>query len=132
MNADLIAMSMLRHAAVAALVGSRVAVYQLPDSTAYPAIVVTSIDDTPRPNVDYTNGQQQQVARVQVNAFALDMPTVRQIQTAIRTAMDFQHRVTHAGHLVISSRLVLTGPQDRDPDTGIWTQPVDYALHYYA
>lgn len=131
MTVELIVMSMLNIPAVTNLVGDNYAVQELVQPAQYPGIVVTPLDDIPRPNVDYTNGPQQALARVQLNPCAVDPGQLAQLAQAIRIALDFKHHVTHAGHLVVSSRLALTSGVQREPVTGMWTRAIDYLVRYY-
>lgn len=114
-----------------ALVGGRIALAQLPQGTTYPALVYTVVDALPQPNVDPFNSPQRVRARVQFNALAQNMATVKSIQAVLRTALDFQHQRTIDGKLVVSSRADMLGPASKDNEAGVYTQPQDYVIHYY-
>jgi hypothetical protein len=130
MSAELIVAAMLDTAEIVALVGTRRALVQLPQSTAMPALVYTVIDSKPTPNIAYQLGTQRAQARVQINPLATTIGRVKVIHEAVRAAFDFQHQVRFAGYQVISCRLELMGPVDKDLEAGVWTQPYDYLLHY--
>lgn len=131
MNAEIIMASLLNAAGITALVGTRKALGQMPQNAAFPAIVYNLISNTPMPNVAYQNGAQRARARFQINPLALTVPEIKNIHTAIRTALDFKHHATVAGKLVVSCRISGMGIMDRDNDAGVWTQPADYILEYY-
>jgi hypothetical protein len=131
MSAELIMASLLNAPAITNIVGTRRALGQLPQNTAYPALVYQLIDDIPRPNVSYKNGAQRTVARIQINPLAGSIAEVKSIHAAIRSVIDFKHHETVAGKLVVSCRLDMTQSMEKDIDSNIWTQPADYILSYY-
>jgi hypothetical protein len=45
--------------------------------------------------------------------------------------MDFKLQQVFAGKTVISSRVELLGPIEKDDEIGVFTQSVDYMLMYY-
>ncbi|MDN4015893.1 tail completion protein gp17 [Zwartia panacis] len=130
MSAELIVAAMLDTSEIVALVGSRRALAQLPQNTAMPALVYTLIDSKPAPNVAYHLGPQRAQARVQINPLATTIGSVKAIHEAVRVALDFKHQVSFNGQLVISCRLEMMGPVEKDLEAGVWTQPYDYLLHY--
>ena len=129
-SAELIIATMLNVPGVVDLVGSRRALAQLPPNTAMPALVYTVIDSRPAPNVAYQSGEQRALARVQINPLATTIAGVKAIHDAVRGVLDFQHQTIVVGQKVISCRLDLMGPVDKDNDAGVWTQPYDYLLHF--
>ena len=131
MNPELIVASMLNVAGVTALVGNRRAMGQLPQNTAFPAIVFTIVDATPMPNLNFSSGNQMARARIQINPIAKTIGEVKSILEAVRAAMDFKLQQVFAGKTVISSRVELLGPIEKDDDLGVFTQSVDYMLMYY-
>jgi hypothetical protein len=131
MSAELLIPAMLNHSSITALIGTRLALERLPTNSVMPACVYTVISDTPQPNVAYQNGQQLSRARIQINPLATTVTAVVQIHTAIRTLLDFKHRTTFSGMLVMSCRVETKGMYEKDDETGIWTRPVDYILQYY-
>jgi hypothetical protein len=70
-------------------------------------------------------------ARVQINVLANTIAEVKAIHAAIRSVMDFKHQQTVANKLVVSSRIDIMGPMDRDEETGVFNQPIDYFVLYY-
>lgn len=131
MSANLIIRSLLTDPTITALVGTRNAQSQLPDSVTFPALVYTFVSDNPRPNLAATGSQLMEV-RVQFNPLAATMAEVDAIHATLRTLLDFKHHVTIAGKLVTSIRRLPSSPvASKDPDRGIWTSPADYMLTYY-
>lgn len=131
MNPELIIAAMLNTSGITALVGTRKAMSQLPQNTAFPALVYTVIDAVPLPHLHYSVERQMARARVQINPLAKTMAEVKAIHDQVRSAMDFKHQQTYAGKTVISSRLDLFGSPEKDLDTGTWTQSADYLVSYY-
>jgi hypothetical protein len=131
MSAEQIISTWLADATITALVGSRRALSQLPQGTAYPALVYEVVTTTPRPHLNYATEPQEAMARVQLNPLAKDIATVKSIHSALRTLLDFKHNITIAGKTIISCRLGVIGLVEKDNDLGIWTQPADYMLRYY-
>jgi hypothetical protein len=131
MNPELIIAAMLNTQGISALVGTRRAMTQLPQNTAFPALVYTVIDDIPLPNLRLNVAPQRAQARVQINPLAKTIAEVKAIHEQVRLAMDFKLQQTFAGKTVISSRLDIFGTPEKDLDTGIWTQSADYLVSYY-
>jgi hypothetical protein len=131
MNPELIIAAMLNTQGISALVGTRRAMTQLPQNTAFPALVYTVIDDIPLPNLRFNVVPQRAQARVQINPLAKTIAQVKAIHEQVRLAMDFKLQQTFAGKTVISSRLDIFGTPEKDLDTGIWTQSADYLVSYY-
>lgn len=129
-SAELIVATMLNTPAVVALVGTRRALVQLPPNSPMPALVYTVIDSKPTPNVAYQMGEQRALARIQINPLAATIGEVKTIHDAVRTVLDFKHQTIVVGQKVISCRLDLMGPVDKDSDSGVWTQPYDYLLNF--
>lgn len=129
-SAELIVATMLNTPAVVALVGTRRALVQLPPNTPMPALVYTVIDSKPTPNVAYQLGEQRALARIQINPLAATIGEVKAIHDAVRSVLDFKHQTIVVGQKVISCRLDLMGPVDKDSDAGVWTQPYDYLLNF--
>ncbi len=129
-SAELIVATMLNTPAVVALVGTRRALVQLPPNSPMPALVYTVIDSKPTPNVAYQMGEQRALARIQINPLAATIGEVKAIHDAVRSVLDFQHQTIVVGQKVISCRLDLMGPVDKDSDAGVWTQPYDYLLNF--
>jgi len=131
MNPELIIAAMLNTSGITALVSTRKAMSQLPQNTAFPALVYTIVDAVPLPHLQYSVERQMARARVQINPLAKTMAEVKAIHEQVRLAMDFKLQQTYAGKTVISSRLDLFGSPEKDLDTGTWTQSADYLVSYY-
>jgi len=132
MNAEIIIGQMLNTATITNIVGNRRALYQLPENSAFPAIVYQVIDDVPDPNLDYARPSGQLArARVQFNPIAATIPEVKNIHSALRVVFDFKHNTLVGTKLIMSCRLNFLGIMEKDNDAGVWTQPADYTLAYY-
>ena len=131
MNPELIVAAMLNVTGVTNLVGNRRAMGQLPQNTAFPALVYTIVDATPMPHLNYSVERQMARARIQRPPIAKSIAEVKSILDAVRAAMDFKLQQVYANKTVISSRLELLGPIEKDDDLGVWTQSVDYMLMWY-
>jgi hypothetical protein len=131
MNPELIIAAMLNTAGITTLVSTRKAMSQLPQNTAFPALVYTVIDAVPLPHINFATELQMARARVQINPLAKTMAEVKAIHEQVRLAMDFKLQQVYAGKTVISSRLDLFGSPEKDLDTGTWTQSADYMVSYY-
>lgn len=131
MNPELIVAAMLNTGAINALVGNRKAMGQLPQNTTFPAIAYTIIDSSPQPHLNYAGESQMARARIQINPIGTTIAQVKSMLDAIRAAMDFKLQQTFAGKTVVSCRLELLGPVEKDNDLGVWMQPVDYILMWY-
>jgi hypothetical protein len=129
-SAELLIATMLNTPSIVALVGTRRALVQLPPNTPMPALVYTVIDSKPTPTVAYQFGEQRALARIQINPLATTIGELKAIHEAVRTVLDFKHQTIIVGQKVISCRLDLMGPVDKDTDAGVWTQPYDYLLNF--
>jgi len=128
MSAEAIVAAFMNDASITALVSTRKALAQLPQNTTFPALVYTVISLVPKPIVAYQTTAQRARARVQINPIATTQASVIAIHAAVRAVMDFKHQTTVGGHIVVSSRLDMIGPIERDVDAGVWTQPADYQI----
>lgn len=131
MNPELIIASLLSDSSIASLVSTRRALGQLPQNTAYPALVYNVIDGMPQPNVAYQNGSQRAFVRFQINPLAQNIADVKAIHAAVRNVLDFKHQQTIAGKLIVSCRFDSIQPMEKDLDANIWTQSADYVMTYY-
>lgn len=129
-SAELLIATMLNTPSIVALVGTRRALVQQPPNTPMPALVYTVIDSKPTPTVAYQFGEQRALARIQINPLATTIGELKAIHEAVRTVLDFKHQTIIVGQKVISCRLDLMGPVDKDTDAGVWTQPYDYLLNF--
>ena len=131
MNPEIIIAALLADASILALVGTRSALSQLPQNTAVPAIVYDVVSSTPTPIVAYASGAQLATARIQLNVLAKDIPKVKEIHNTLRTVLDFRHNSIVAGKRIMSCRLEVLWPMEKDNDAGVWIQPADYTLRWY-
>lgn len=126
MNPEPIMDALLRVPAVTAVVGSHIAMDQLPQGAGYPAVVYRTISHqgVPRlcaPSAAYTS-------RVQVNPLAASMGQVISLHALVRAAVEGFAQRTVAGRRLVSARFEGLGPASKDDFTGMWTQPADYIL----
>jgi len=132
MNAELIVSQMLATPTITNLVGNRKALYQLPENTAFPALVYQIIDNVPDPNLDYVHPAGQLArARIQFNPLAATIAEVKNIHNALRVVFDFKHNTLVGSKRIMSCRLNFLGTMEKDNEAGVWTQPADYTLAYY-
>lgn len=131
MSTEAIIAAWLTAPSITALVGTRVALHELPQGTAYPNLVYTVLSVVPDPVVAYLEGPQRAWSRVQINAQALTISEVLVMHDALRALMDFQHMVSIGGKTIVSSRIDTSGALSKDVMTLAWTKPVDYKLYHY-
>lgn len=124
----LIAEALLQAPGIAALVGDRCALRQLPQGTDFPALVYQLITSTDSPYLDDESGVS--VFRLQINPLAMDMPTVNQIHKAVADAVLPVRGQVMAGKRVIRVQSEGRAGVDQDPLTGAWTRPADYLVTF--
>jgi len=130
LQAEQIVSELLNVQPVIDLVGDKRALARLPHNAQMPALVYNIVNDVPHPMVDY-EGNTFYKSRVQINPIAHSIGEVKQIQAAIMQAMNYKQNVQVGDAFVVWCRLDLTGSMDKDDETNVWTQPVDYILQYY-
>jgi len=130
MSAELIAMAILNSPPVAAIVGNKIAATRLKPNTKPPALVYQAISTVQVPNVNYREPVIVR-SRIQINPLALKPDEIHAINEAVKSVLNFKFRIVAAGKTVLSSRLDLQGPMEKDDETGIWTQSTDYILQFY-
>ena len=130
MSAETIVAAWLTDATILALVGTRVALHELPQGTTYPNLVYTVLSTVPDPLIAYQTGPQRAWSRVQINPQALTLGEVMAIHDALRNLLDFKQSVTIGGKLVITSRVDTIGTVSKDVMTLAWTKPVDYKIYH--
>lgn len=131
MNPELIIANWLTDASITALVGTRKALIQLPANSTFPALVYNIVDAIPQPFVAANRERELAQARIQFNPLAKTMAEIIAIKDALRALLDFKHQVTIAGKLVVSMRVIDVGPMEKDNDSGLFTQRIDYRLWWY-
>lgn len=124
----LIAEALLLAPGVAALVGDRCALKQLPQGSDLPALVYQTITSTDTPYLDDDSGLT--VFRLQVNPLALDVPTVNHIHKAVAAAVLAVRDQVVAGKRVISVQAAGRAGFDKDQVSGAWTRPADYLVTF--
>lgn len=130
MSAELIAMAILNSPPVTAIVGNKIAATRLKPNTKPPALVYQAISTVQVPNVNYREPVIVR-SRIQINPLALKPDEIHEINEAVKSVLNFKFRIVAAGKTVLSSRLELQGPMEKDDETGIWTQSTDYILQFY-
>ena len=130
MSAELITAELLNVAGVTALVSTRIAFAQLPQNTAYPALVYDVIDDVPVLPINAAAGPQLMRSRVQVTALAKTLAECAAIQVAVLAAMNLKS-ATYAGKVVSGSYEDIAGPRSRDNELGVWESPKDFIFYWY-
>ena len=130
MSAESLIAAWLTDSSIAALVGTRIALHELPQGTTYPNLVYHVLSTVPDPVLGYQVGNQRAWSRVQVNPQAATLAEVEAIHAAIKALLDFKHYVTVGGLLVVSSRRDNEGPVNKDAMTLAWTKPVDYKIYF--
>lgn len=130
MSAETIVAAWLTDATISALVGTRVALHELPQGSTYPNLVYTVLSTVPDPLIAYQTGPQRAWSRVQINPQALTLGEVMAIHDALRNLLDFKQSVTIGGKLVITSRVDTIGTVSKDVMTLAWTKPVDYKIYH--
>lgn len=128
MNAEPIIDALLRSPTITAAVDTAsIALEQLAQGAAYPAIVYRVVSTTAAleklsgPATTYTS-------RVQVNPLAATMGDVMGLAELVRAAVESSALRTVAGKRLMSARWAGLGPSSRDEFTGMWTQSADYIL----
>jgi hypothetical protein len=130
MSAETIVSELLNVQPIIDLVGDKRALARLPHDTHMPALIYNVVTDMPAPMVDYSQNCLHR-ARVQFNPLAKTIGEVKQIQAAMMQAMNYKQNVQVGEALVVWCRVELIGQVDKDDETAVWTQPVDYMLEYY-
>jgi len=118
---------LLAASAVTAVVADRIWPAQLPQGTAYPAIVITHISTVPLPTLDAFSAFGLMRSRVQVTVLANDYATQKALLDAVQQACNFQ-RGTFNGVKVNSTTRDLIGPDLRDDDRSVYLQSVDFLV----
>lgn len=128
MNPEPLIDALLRVPGITAVVSAQsIALEQLAQGAAYPAIVYRAVGTNPAysrmdaPVNTYTS-------RVQVNPLAASLAQVMSLHALVRAAVESAAVRTVAGRRLVSARWGGLGPISKDDFTGMWTQPVDYIL----
>jgi hypothetical protein len=70
------------------------------------------------------------IARVQFDCMARELVTCRLIREAVKAAINYQ-RGAIGGATVVSVTFELEGAHGKDPESKIFTIPVDYKFTFY-
>lgn len=111
---------------VQAVVGSRIALEQLPQGSEYPALVYRVISTVTMQRL--SNPRSSSTTRVQVNPLAADMHAVNELNLLACQALQSDVGRTVGSTRVVGCRLMGYGPSTKDDFTGMWTKPADYML----
>ena len=131
MNPELIISTWLQDASISALISDRYATPYLPAGSEFPALTFNLVDAFPRPFVAAQTERELAQCRVQFNPIAKSVAELKTIAAALRHLLDFKHRQTIAGKLVVSMRLIDAGPLEKDIDSGLFIQRFDYRMMWY-
>ena len=115
------------NAAVAALVGTKIYPGLIPQNTAMPAVTYELVSGVEILPINAQAGGVILRSRVQVSVLARTYTEVKNIQEAIRGALLFKSGLT-AGVQVIAITRELIGSDERDDESGLYMQGVDYLL----
>lgn len=132
MSDTLIAAALLGHSSIAALVGERIALKQLDQGEALPALVysIPSSNTTAYLAAGHETGKG--FMRLQVNPLAQTSGEVEAIHAAVHQALAWRCAEEVAGHWLTH---VEPGPYadwSKHQETGAWTRPRDYLIHFEA
>ena len=131
MNPEEIIATWISDSTITNIVGANRALVQLPANATFPALVYNVVDAIPAPNVAAQGERELAQARIQFNPIADSIGGVKQILDALRSLLDFQHYETIAGKTVVSMRILDLGPMEKDNDSGLFSQRIDYRLWWY-
>jgi len=88
------------------------------------------VNDVPHPMVNY-QGATLHKSRIQINPLSHNIGEIKKILEAVNQSLNFVQNVFVGESLVVWSRCDLVGPMDKEDESGIWTQSVDYNIDYY-
>lgn len=118
--------SLLRETALTSVVGQKIALYQLPQGSDYPAVVYSIISN---PGIQHLCVSPTTArARIQINPLAKTMGQVNDLHVICRSLLESDSAKIEGGIRMISCRFDSFGPATKDEFTGMWTKPADYIL----
>lgn len=120
--------ALLNVPAVSGAVGVNVALQQLPQGAAYPALVYQVVSSVGWQTI--CSPTKTFSSRVQINPLASTVGGVNALHTIARAALESDTERTAAGLRCISCRFDGYGPPSKDDFTGMWTKPADYILSH--
>jgi hypothetical protein len=117
------------NAGLVALVGTRIYYDARPEDDPLPAIVYSSISDTPTPPIDSTTGLEPCTARLQINCLATTAAARQQLLEGVIAALHKQSG-SIAGNTTQAVLQSTAGPSQYDALLGIYSLSVDFTVHY--
>ena len=130
MQVELLVSKLLHVPAIQGIVGDRIALARLPHNAQYPALVYNVVNDVPHPMINY-KGATLHKSRIQINPLSHSIGEIKSIIDAVNNSINFVQNTEVDEALVVWCRLDLIGPMDKDDETNVWTQSVDYLIDYY-
>lgn len=124
--------ALLRHSAIVALVGDRIALAQLDAGDKLPALVYSLPSSNSTPYLAGGREPGRCFMRLQLNPLALDPGGVNEIHAAAEQALAWRCAEEVAGLWLINIEPGPSGLWSKDPTTGAWTRPRDYLIHFEA
>lgn len=105
---------------------SRIVSGLLPQGTAAPALSIEEVSNVPQPTID-AQAYNLMRSRVQVTVVASSYVQQKAVAELVRVACEYQ-RGTIAGRRVASIVLENSGPDMRDANAQLYTQPLDFLV----
>ena len=130
MSSELITAALLNVVGVTNLVGERRALAVLPQNSAMPALVYSTVSTTPHLTMNALSGPQLLESRIQVTALALTPAGVEQILAAVMAAMNLKSG-TYAGKSVARIVRDIKAPITRDNEANVWYGSQDFMALWY-
>lgn len=124
--------ALLRHPAIVALVGDRIALTELPQGDPLPALVYSLPSSTSAAYLAGRHEAGKRFMRLQLNPLALDAAGVNAVHAAAEDALAWRCAEEVAGLWLIHIEPGPSGIWSKDPTTGAWTRPRDYLIHFEA
>lgn len=118
--------ALLRKSPLIDIIGQKLALYQLPQGSQYPAVVYSIISNQSIQHI--CEPPTTAKARVQINPLAKTMTDVNQLHTICRSLLDSDSAKIAGNIRMISCRFDSFGPATKDEFTGMWTKSADYIL----
>lgn len=116
-------------AGVTALAGARTYPLELPQATAYPALVVSFDNDDPLPTIDATAAFGLRLADVDVVIFAKSAASAQALKLAVEAACNFQRGAIGGVNVVSIGQASSTRP-DFNSRLGNWFLTLSFPLTY--
>jgi hypothetical protein len=131
MRAEKVVKYLLENAAgVTALVGTKIYAFPLPQKTTSPALVYSKVSSVDVPPVNAFAGSNIALSRVQVTAFAVDYPSVKNLLEEVRKALSYQSGLIN-GVQVVSVLPDIEGPDLYELSLVLPYQSRDFLITHY-